>query len=100
MILERASITVRDGDQAAFEAAFRAAREHLASAPGCASVRMLRGVEAPTSYLLLVTWATLEDHTEGFRGSPAYGRWREGVGPFFASPPDVEHFADIDAPTA
>jgi len=30
-----------------------------------------------------VRWVNLGDHTEGFRGSPAFTRWREIVGPFF-----------------
>jgi len=45
----------------------------------------------PPALLLLVRWANLGDHTEGFRGSPAFTRWREIVGPFFAEPPRVEH---------
>jgi hypothetical protein len=45
----------------------------------------------PAALLLLVRWVNLGDHTEGFRGSPAFTRWREIVGPFFAEPPRVEH---------
>jgi hypothetical protein len=41
------------------------------------------------------TWATLEDHTVGFRGSPAFTQWRAQVGPFFATLPVVEHFAPM-----
>jgi hypothetical protein len=37
-------------------------------------------------------WATLEDHTVGFRQSAAFQDWRAIVGPFFAQPPYVEHF--------
>ncbi len=97
MILERAAITVRDGDQAAFESAFAGARRILEASPGCRSTQLLRGVEAPASYLLLVVWDRLEDHMATFRGSPAFTRWRELVGPFFAEPPDVQHFAPTDA---
>lgn len=93
MVLERAAITVRDGTEADFEAAFVEARGLLAGAEGCESVKLLRGVESPTSYLLLVEWRRLEDHMEGFRNSPEFGQWRDLVGPFFATAPDVEHFA-------
>jgi len=41
--------------------------------------------------VLLVRWVNLGDHTDGFRGSPAFTRWREIVGPFFVEPPRVEH---------
>lgn len=96
MILERAAITVQEGQQEAFEAAFATARQLLEGAEGCASVQLVRGIETPTSYLLLVIWRRLEDHLEGFRNSPDFGAWRGLVGPFFASPPEVEHFAYVD----
>ena len=96
MILERAAITVRDGEQEAFEAAFATACQLLSRSPGCASVQLVRGIESPTSYLLLVVWHRLEDHLEGFRNSPEFGQWRGLVGPFFAVPPEVEHFASVD----
>ena len=41
----------------------------------------------------MIYWATLENHTVDFRGSPAFAEWRSIVGPFFAAPPFVEHFA-------
>ncbi len=97
MILERAAITVRDGEQEAFEAAFATARQLLDRSPGCASVQLVRGIETPTSYLLLVVWHRLEDHLDGFRNSPDFGQWRGLVGPFFAVPPEVEHFAFVAA---
>jgi len=33
------------------------------------------------------------NHTVDFRESPAFAEWRGIVGPFFASAPQVEHFA-------
>lgn len=95
MILERALIRVRPGEEAAFEAAFAEARQVILSAGGCRSAEVLRGVESPSLYLLLVEWASLEDHTEGFRGSALFTRWRELIGPYFAEPPDVEHFRPL-----
>jgi hypothetical protein len=40
----------------------------------------------------MIYWDTLEDHTVGFRGGPLFAQWRAIVGPFFAAPPEVEHF--------
>jgi hypothetical protein len=31
----------------------------------------------------------------GFRGSPAFAQWRALIGPFFDSPPVVEHFESV-----
>ncbi len=53
---------------------------------------ILAGIESPGRYLLTVHWNTLEDHTQGFRESPAFAEWRAIIGPFFAQPPQVEHF--------
>ena len=46
----------------------------------------------PERYVLQIFWQTLEDHTVGFRQSSAFTEWRALVGPFFAAPPQVEHF--------
>jgi hypothetical protein len=40
----------------------------------------------------MIWWETLENHTVDFRESPAFAEWRAIVGPFFAQPPQVEHF--------
>ncbi|MCU1490449.1 MAG: Antibiotic biosynthesis monooxygenase [Acidimicrobiaceae bacterium] len=92
MILERAVIKVQEGQEEAFVAVFPAAREVILTAEGCISARLARGIESSSTFLLLVEWRTLEDHTEGFRGSPLFGQWREILSPYFAEAPDVEHF--------
>lgn len=93
MILEVADIRIQPGQEAAFEsAARRGVTEVIAQAAGFIDWQLVRGVESPQRYLLQIRWATLEDHTEGFRGSALFGQWRALVGPFFAAPPQVEHF--------
>ena len=95
MILECAPLDVVAGRESDFEAAFREAEGLISSMPGFVSLRLCRGIERPTRYLLLVEWARLEDHTEGFRGSPEYGRWRELLHHFYDPFPTVEHFEDL-----
>jgi heme-degrading monooxygenase HmoA len=56
------------------------------------SHQLQRGIETDGRYLLLVEWQTVEHHTVGFRQSLQFQRWRELLGPFFASPPAVEHY--------
>jgi len=34
----------------------------------------------------------VEDHTVGFRESELFVQWRALIGPFFANPPEVEHW--------
>ena len=92
MVTEHALITVRPGSAAQFERAMGEARAVIGASPGFLGLTLHRGVETPERYLLLVEWATLEAHTEGFRGSPAYSRWRELLHHFYDPFPTVEHF--------
>jgi heme-degrading monooxygenase HmoA len=94
MILEQAVLSITPGSEADFEAAIKQAKEVLAQADGFRSLTLLRGVERPSTYLLLNEWETLEDHMVGFRGSELFRRWRELIGPYFAAPPVVEHYGD------
>ncbi len=95
MILEHALIDVRPGSQAEFEAAVTRARDVISAAPGFRTFALHRGVESPDRYLLLVGWETLEDHTVGFRGSPAFAEWRSLIGPFFDGQPEVDHYLPL-----
>jgi heme-degrading monooxygenase HmoA len=94
MILEVADIRITPGRQAEFDAAIeRGVETVIAKAKGFAGYKVNRSVETPERYLLMIHWETLENHTVDFRGSPAFAEWRAIVGPFFAGPPNVEHFA-------
>jgi heme-degrading monooxygenase HmoA len=96
MILEVADIQIIPGTQAAFEDAIRRGVETVISrAKGFMRYQVQGGLENPDRYLLLIEWATLEDHTVGFRGSDDFAQWRAMVGPFFAAPPRVEHFRRV-----
>lgn len=93
MILEVADIRIAPGRQAAFEqAAHRGIQTVIAKSKGFLGYQVRHSIESPERYLLLLEWETLEDHTVGFRGSPAYAQWRSMVMEFFAAPPFVEHF--------
>jgi heme-degrading monooxygenase HmoA len=96
MVLEVALIDVRPGTEQDFAAAYRSARELVASTPGCGPVRMTQGVESPTRFVLLVEWDSVEAHEE-FRSSDRFPQWRALIGPYFAGPPVVEHFTDVPA---
>ena len=95
MVLEVALVDVVPGQEKAFTAAYRAGHPILAGTPGCRSVRMTRGVESPTRVVLLVEWDSVEAHTENFRNTDRFTRWRALIGPHFAGPPQVEHYTDV-----
>ena len=93
MILEHADIRIDPSKAKDFEEAIeRGARTVIAHAKGFQGYKVNRSIESPGRYVLTIEWDTLEDHTVGFRESPAFADWRAIVGPFFAAPPVVEHF--------
>jgi heme-degrading monooxygenase HmoA len=93
MILELADIRIAPGRQAEFDAAIvRGVTTVISQAPGFMGYKVNKGVESPERYLLMIFWATLENHTVDFRGGPLFAQWRAIVGPFFVVPPVVEHF--------
>ena len=93
MILEIADIRLAPGKQAEFDAAItRGLAEVISKSKGYISHQVHKCIETPERYVLMIYWQTLENHTVDFRGSPAFAEWRGHVGPFFASPPNVEHF--------
>jgi heme-degrading monooxygenase HmoA len=95
VILEHALLPVKPGQEADFERAFATATDIISAVPGFRNLTLSRCLERPGGYLLLVEWDRLEDHTEGFRGSPAYGDWRALLHHFYDPFPVVEHYVTV-----
>jgi heme-degrading monooxygenase HmoA len=95
MILELAILDVRPSEVAEFEQAFTDAKAIISAMPGFDHLELRRCLEDPHRYVLLVGWDRLEDHTEGFRGSADYQRWRALLHHFYDSPPKVEHYEPV-----
>jgi heme-degrading monooxygenase HmoA len=95
LILEVALLDVLPDRTGEFEKAFAEASEIISSAQGYLSHELQRCVGEPERYILLVRWNTLEDHTEGFRGSAAYGEWKRLLHHFYDPFPTVEHFTPV-----
>jgi heme-degrading monooxygenase HmoA len=94
-VLEVARLHIRPGQEADFEKAFAQAKPIISASPGFLGVELQRGVEEPGRYLLLVRWATLADHTVGFREGQDYPRWRALLHHFYDLMPDVEHYTEV-----
>lgn len=95
MILEVATLDVRPGQEAAFEAAFGDASRIISSMHGYVSHELQRCVEKNSRYLLLVNWQSLEDHTVGFRQSEEYQHWKALLHHFYDPFPTVEHYQRV-----
>ncbi len=95
MIREHALLPVKPGLESEFEAAFAIARPLIASRPGFLALSLARGVESPSTYLLLVEWESVEAHEQGFQQSAEYQEWRRLLHHFYEPFPVVEHFAPV-----
>jgi heme-degrading monooxygenase HmoA len=91
MITEIAQIDVIPGSEKDFEAAVAKARALFLRAKGGKGFELHKSIEKPSRYRLVAKWETLENHTVDFRDSEDFAAWRGLVGPYFASPPEVEH---------
>jgi heme-degrading monooxygenase HmoA len=96
MVVEHALLPVKAGMGAEFEAAFGEAKRIIAGMSGFRSLTLSRCIERSDTYLLLVEWDRLEDHTVGFRGSAEYERWRSLLHHFYDPFPIVEHYELVD----
>lgn len=97
MIVEIADFSIDEARRDEFEAAIaQGVKTVLSKAEGYLGHRILACHETPGRFVLIVEWATLEDHTVGFRESPSFAQWRAIIGPFFKRPPHVEHFVVTD----
>ena len=96
MVLEVAVFNIKPGEEEAFAAAYATARELVATTPGCLSVRMTRGVESPSRFVLLIEWESVDAHIDNFRATDRFPAWRALLGSHFDGAPLVEHYTDLD----
>lgn len=95
MILERAELTVKPGQEDAFATMMKETGcALLAGADGCHSVGIGRGVENPDKFILLLEWDSVEHHVALTKTS-AFADFVKLAGPFFAGPSNMEHFQMI-----
>jgi heme-degrading monooxygenase HmoA len=92
MILERAEFPVKEGQEAAFAAMMaHSGRALIAGAEGCHSVRVGRGVENPSRFILLIEWDSVAHHV-ALTKTAVFDEFKALAGPFFAGPSNMEHF--------
>ena len=76
MILEIAEFTIHADRAADFEAAMIELKTVIGSSRGYLGHTIQRSLETPGRYVLLVRWASLEAHEQGFRSTPAFEVWK------------------------
>jgi heme-degrading monooxygenase HmoA len=92
MILEVTILNVLPEKTSEFEASFERSAKIISSMKGWMGHQLQQCIEVPNRYILLVKWENLEDHTIGFRQSPAYQTWKNNLHHFYSPFPIVEHY--------
>ena len=91
MLLERAELLIREGQEEAFCAAMKERGIGLLTAvPGVLSVSLGRGVENPGKFLLLLEWKNMDAH-RAYNKTPVCGEIRALIGRF-SKGGSMEHF--------
>ncbi len=90
--IEVTSFEVCVGSESAFQQALTNALPILVRQSGYVSHEFGAAVEQPGLFWLIVYWERLEDHTETFRKSAAFGIFVGAFRPFLARPAAVSHF--------
>ena len=92
MVLELATIDIKQGTNEDFETSLEKAKLVISQSAGFVDLQCFQCIEQSSRYTLFIRWQTLEDHTIGFRESDLFTQWRALIGPFFAVPPLVQHY--------
>lgn len=103
MVIEIATLTVKEGENAAFEAAFGQAQRYIAQSEHCIRYALTHAVEDASRYVLRIEWDSLEGHVDGFRASAEYQEYRALLYPFYAAPVELFHYTTLyggDGPLA
>jgi quinol monooxygenase YgiN len=68
-VIEIAHLGPKPGDGDRFESGIGEALAILVRDPECLEIRAFRGIESPESFVLVITWTSIEAH-EAFASSP------------------------------
>ena len=96
MIIEYIRYTIAEGQQEAFEEAYRQAAEPLAASEHCLGYELSRCAEEPGSYILRIEWDSAEGHMQGFRRSPAFRRFFQHIQPYVGDIQEMRHYELTD----
>ena len=94
MVIEIATLFVKDGAESDFTASFNEAAEILKRQSGCKGLRWGKRVEPELAFVLEVEWGKIEDHF-GFRETDDYKTFGGLFRDYLSKPPEVVHFNPV-----
>lgn len=95
MVLEHAVLEVKPELVDSFLRSMEEAKHVMLANEGCRSLQVLRSIETPNRFVLLVEWDSVQAHEQGFRGTPAYEEWRALLHHHYDPMPTVEHLTTV-----
>ncbi len=95
MITEIAIFQAVPGKEEAFAQGIQKGLEVIRRDAGCRSAASHRCIEDPARFMLVIQWASLEAHTQGFRTSPGFAEYRSHITGLFLDAPVVHHYAAL-----
>ena len=95
MVIEIATLFVKDDAEGDFTASFGDAAGILTRQPGCRGLRWGKRVEPELAFVLEVEWEKIEDHF-GFRETDDYKTFGGLFRDHLSKPPEVVHFNPVD----
>jgi quinol monooxygenase YgiN len=75
-----------------FEQAYHQAEPILRESRHCLGYQLLRGIEEPENWILLLHWDSVEGHEKGFRKEPGFAEFFRLVQPFFEQIQEMKHY--------
>lgn len=78
----------------AFEKAYQKAEPILRESAHCLGYRLLRGIEEPENWILLLYWDSVDGHEQGFRKETGFREFFGLVKPFLNQIQEMKHYAE------
>ena len=94
MVKEHVMISITPGQEQTFEQRMVKGSALLLSADGAMGVELLRGIEHPSTFVLMIEWDNIDSHT-AFTTTEDFAAFRELVGPLFGAKPEMQHFSVV-----
>lgn len=95
MTTELIRYRIASGQEEQFVQAYAEAGIYLKRSPECLGFEVLRGVEEPERFAVVIRWTSVEQHENGFRKSADFPAFFAAVKPFFAAIEEMKHYETI-----
>lgn len=92
MIIEYIRYKVAADEAPALIAAYQVAGTSLQSSAHCLGFELTQCTEEPESFVLRITWDSLDGHLKGFRASPEFPKFFQAIRPYIAKIEEMRHY--------